>query len=347
MHRRLQSSKGFLTMTLSASAEVNSKSSIPRLSSVAVVVPSYNHAPFVERCLLSIIKQTYAPQQLIVIDDGSSDCSPKIIEQMLKNCPFHSELIVRQNKGLCATLNEALARSRSKYFTYLASDDVWLPKFLQARVELLESQPEAVLAYGHAYIIDEDDRVIECSLDWRSYTKGSSRKRLLQAIGPLSPTVLYRRSALERHGWNEKVKLEDYELYLRLGADGTFAFGSEVLAAWRRHWYNASRDHTMMMNEWLDAQHRVVAHLDISLGELKKVQTTLKFRCAEDFARRGQKSEALALMCYNMRGATSVASIARMAVRLIVPQRVMQWRKDFLQHQANRHYGSLQTYFEE
>ncbi|MEJ7711148.1 MAG: hypothetical protein WKF84_15105 [Pyrinomonadaceae bacterium] len=53
------------------------------------------------------------------------------------------------------------------------------------------------------------------------YTKGNPRNRLLQAIGPLSPTVLYRRSALERHGWNEKVQLEDYELYLRLSADGT------------------------------------------------------------------------------------------------------------------------------
>lgn len=327
---------------------MNSKSSkLLNLPGVSVVVPSYNHAPFVERCLLSIIKQTYAPRELIVIDDGSSDCSPKIIEQTLKHCPFPSELIVRQNKGLCATLNEALARSRSKYFTYLASDDVWLPKFLQARVELLESEPEAVLAYGHAYIIDEEDRVIECSLDWRAYTKGSPRKRLLQAIGPLSPTVLYRRSALERHGWNEKVKLEDYELYLRLSADGTFAFGTEVLAAWRRHWYNASRDHMMMMNEWLGAQSRVVTSLDISAGELEKVQTTLRFRCAEDFARRGQKSEALALMCSNLRGAPSIASIARLGVRLIVPQRVMQWRKDFLQHQASKHYGSLQTYVEE
>jgi len=101
------------------------------------------------------------------------------------------------------------------------------------------------------------------------------------------------------------------------------------------------------MNEWLGAQHRVVTSLDISAGELKKVQTTLRFRCAEDFARRGEKSEALMLMCNNLRGAPSVASIARMAVRLIVPQCVMQWRKDFLQHQASKHYGSLQTYVEE
>jgi alpha-1,3-rhamnosyltransferase len=324
---------------------INDNPLVPR--TVSVVVPSYNHAPFIERCLLSIIKQAHAPLELIVIDDGSSDDSLKIIERALKNCPFPCELIARQNKGLCATLNEGLARSRSEYFAYLSSDDVWLPGFLQARVRLLESQPDAVLAYGHAYIIDEKDRVVECSLDWKPYTQGSFRKRLLQAIGPLSPTVLYRHSALKRHGWNEKVKLEDYELYLKLSADGCFAFGTEVLAGWRRHWYNASQDYAMMMNEWLGAQRRVVSDLNISDEELERLQTILKFRCAEEFARHGEKSRALSLMCSNLRGAPSLASIARMSVRLIAPKRVLQWRKDFLQQQAGKHYGSLQSYFEE
>ncbi|MEJ7711149.1 MAG: glycosyltransferase family A protein [Pyrinomonadaceae bacterium] len=76
-------------MTLNASAEVDpTKSSMPSLPGVAVIVPSYNHAPFVERCLLSIIKQTYAPQQLLVIDDGSSDCSPGLSSRYLRTASF-------------------------------------------------------------------------------------------------------------------------------------------------------------------------------------------------------------------------------------------------------------------
>ncbi len=66
-----------------------------------------------------------------------------------------SELIVRSNKGLCATLNESLTHSKGKYFAYLSSDDAWLPKFLEARVGLLETQPDAILAHGRAYVIDE------------------------------------------------------------------------------------------------------------------------------------------------------------------------------------------------
>ena len=57
-------------------------------SEIFVVVPSYNHAPFVEQCLRSIFDQTLHPKKLLVIDDGSTDSSPKIIEASLKNCPF-------------------------------------------------------------------------------------------------------------------------------------------------------------------------------------------------------------------------------------------------------------------
>ena len=59
-------------------------------SEVFVFVPSYNHAPFVERCLKSILKQSLQPKKLLVIDDGSKDDSAKIIETVLKNCPFDS-----------------------------------------------------------------------------------------------------------------------------------------------------------------------------------------------------------------------------------------------------------------
>src|SRR5688572_18242115 len=89
---------------------------------VFAVVPSYNHAQFVERCLRSIISQTQPPKKLLVIDDGSRDGSPAIIEAVLKDCPFECELIARENRGLCATLNQALDMSGEQYFAYLGSD---------------------------------------------------------------------------------------------------------------------------------------------------------------------------------------------------------------------------------
>jgi alpha-1,3-rhamnosyltransferase len=310
---------------------------------VSVVVPSFNHAPFVGKCLRSIIRQTGSPRELIVIDDGSVDGSPRVIEQVLKDCSFPCELIVRANRGLCATLNEGLSRSRGKYFAYLGSDDVWLPAFLRARVALLESRPEAVLAYGHVYVVDEQDRIIECTSDWANYSDGDARRMLLWGSAPPSPTVLYRREALERHGWNEEARLEDYELYLRLSTGGEFAFDPKILAAWRQHRRNASHDLTVMLHQSQASQRRVAGALGIDVPELKAMQAVLRWKYIEDFLRRGEKRKAVRLMHGNLRGAASISLLARLALRLTIPHRVMRWRRHLSQQRAHKRYGEVRV----
>src|SRR5258706_13542717 len=135
-------------------------------AAVSVLVPSHNHARFAGATLRSIMHQTLWPVNLLVIDDGSNDDSPAIIERTLNECPFSCEFIARENRGLCATLNEGFERTRGNYFAYLGSDDLWLPNFLEARVQLLESRPEAVLAYGHTYFVDEENRVVDSTAAW-------------------------------------------------------------------------------------------------------------------------------------------------------------------------------------
>src|SRR5205085_5870616 len=66
---------------------------------VSVVVPSYNHAPFIAGTLRSVFKQTRAPKHLLVIDDGSRDGSPEVIEKALNHCPFPCQRIARDNRG--------------------------------------------------------------------------------------------------------------------------------------------------------------------------------------------------------------------------------------------------------
>lgn len=310
---------------------------------VSVVVPSFNHAPFVGKCLRSIINQTGIPRELIIIDDGSEDGSPQIIERVLKDCPFPCELIVRDNKGLGATLNEGLSRSRGRYFAYLGSDDVWLSAFLKARVALLESRLEAVLAYGHVYVVDEQDRIIECTSDWANYSDGDARRMLLWGSAPPSPTVLYRRKALERHGWNEQNRLEDYELYLRLSVEGEFAFDPQILAAWRQHKRNTSLDLTLMMNQSLASQRRVAAMLGLYASELEAMQAVLRWKYIEDFLRKGEKRKAIALMYGNISEAASIPLLARVALRLTIPHRLMRWRRRFSQQRAHQRYGEVRV----
>jgi alpha-1,3-rhamnosyltransferase len=310
---------------------------------VSVVVPSYNHARFVETTLRSIAKQTTPPKELMVIDDGSSDDSPQIIERVLREFPFPSELIARENRGLCATLNEGLAKTSGKYFAYLGSDDLWLPDFLRERVQLLESRAEAVLAYGHAYFIDEENRVVDCTADWARYVDGDVRPMLLKTIGPMSPTVLYRRNPLENQHWDERARLEDYDLYLRLSEAGPFAFDPQILSAWRRHGSNVSWDQTLMLDEQLKAQREAAARFGMNDQEIEKLQRATRFARAEDFMRVGEKSRALSLMLANLGGASSLSLTGRMLVRLLTPYALIERRQARRQQEAADRYGVLQV----
>ena len=313
----------------------------PAPPAVSVVVPSYNHAQFVEAALRSIIKQTWQPAQLLVIDDGSSDDSPRIIERVLNDCPFSAELIARENRGLCATLNEGFQLTGEKYFAYLGSDDLWLPEFLHERVALLESRPAAALGYGHAYFVDEQNRIVDSTAEWARYADGDARAMLLDTTAPMSPTVLYRRSALERHAWRETSRLEDYDLYLRLSAAGEFAFDPRILSAWRRHCSNVSWDQTLMLEEQLRAQREAAVRFDFTDEQIEKLQTTTKFKRAEDFLRLGQKAEALSLIVRNLGGANSPRASARMLLRLLIPNSFMRGRARVRQRRAHERYGVI------
>lgn len=338
-HRKNPTEPGVILTTDSPTQATQTSDDPP--GSVSVVVPSFNHAQFIEAALRSIINQTLVPAELLVIDDGSSDDSVAIIERTLKDCPFPCELAVRENRGLSATLNEGFARVSGNYFAYLGSDDLWLPEFLRTRVRLLESRPNAVLVYGHAFYIDDENRIIDSTSEWARYVDGDVRDMLLQTIGPMSPTVLYRRTALERERWDETTRLEDYDLYLRLSEAGEFAFDPQVLSAWRRHDSNVSWDQTLMLDEQLKAQREAALRFGLTNEQLEKLQRTTRFSRAEDFLRVGQKSQALRLMLHNLGGMNSAREASRMLVRLLIPHSIMKSRARARRRQAHEKYGSL------
>ena len=302
-----------------------------KLSDVFVCVPSYNHAGYLGQCLRSIITQTAQPKKLLVIDDGSGDGSVKVAESTLKDCPFPSDLIARENRGLCRTLNQALELSNAKYFAYLGSDDLWLPEFLAARSRLLEVRENAVLAYGHAYLIDDAGNAFDATTNykdtWANYPDGDAREMILNGGAPISSTVVYRRSALENIEWNEAARLEDYEMYLKLMTKGDFAFDPQVLSAWRQHNTNTSLNRLMMLSELLAAHERNLKTLDTSQAELARVQQRIKFQYARMELQHGNKSGAMKLASESWRGATSVNQLLKFYLRMLVPMRLVEMRR--------------------
>lgn len=309
------------------------------MSDVFTFVPSYNHAPFIERCLKSIIKQTLKPSKLLVIDDGSKDDSARIIEKVLNNCPFDAELIVRENRGLCATLNQGLTLSSGKYFAYLGSDDLWLPEFLAERAQLLDRRDAAVLGYGHAFTIDAEENIIDSSSEWGQFPDGNPRPMLWRGNAPFSPTVFYRRAALENLRWNENAKLEDYDFYLRLCEKGEFAFDPQILSAWRQHGTNTSHDWQLMLREVLEAQRRNIA----DKNNLVKMQAMTELSYTENLARSGKKNLAFSLLVKNWQNTDSAKSTAKSFLRIMLPMPVLRRVRKIAQHRMTLKYGKVLT----
>lgn len=311
------------------------------MSQVSVLVPSYNHAPFVERTLRSIFAQTLQPKKLIVIDDGSKDESVKVIERVLRDCPFENEFIFRENRGLCATLNEGFTKTGSEFFAYIGSDDVWLPEFLEKQIDLLNKRPRAVLAFGHAFWIDEEDWIIDCTKDWTEFSDGDMLPSLLRGTIFSSPSVVYKSAPLVKHKWNEDARLEDYELYLKLALEGEFARNEEILCAWRVHGKNTSGNTPVMLDEWIAAQNRLADKLNIRREELEKIQKELRFDAAFNYVRHGYRREAVNLFRENLAGAKSISQIGKMLLRLAVPQTIFQWNRQRKRKKTIERYGKL------
>ncbi len=295
---------------------------------VTVVVPSYNHAPFIERTLRSVFAQTLPPKKLIVIDDGSKDESVYIIERTLPDCPFEYEFIKRENRGLSATLNQALSISDAEFFAYIGSDDTWRPAYLEQRINLLSDRKDSVMAFGHAFLIDEHDRIIDCTKDWKRYSDGDVLQNLLNGVVPVTSGVVFRSAALNGMSWNENAILEDYELYLRLAVRGKFAVSDDVLISWRQHSYNTSRDYGAMLDEWLAAQNRVAAEIGIKPEQLRTTQKRLKFLSVANFLRQYKKKAAIKMLLENWSGSKSPLELAEILARLLLPLPVHKFLRD-------------------
>lgn len=303
---------------------------------ISVVVPSYNHERFVAAAIRSIIGQSRPPDELVVIDDGSRDGSAEVIERELAQAPFPARLIARENRGLSATLNEGLRLTSGSYFAYLASDDTWAPTRLATGIAALEADPDAVMAYGAATIVDAQDRVLGT---WgRNYHVANlSLDDLLRFTSiPLAATVTYRRAAIESIGWNESSPMEDYELYLRLSSRGPFAYVESPEGSWRMHESNVSKDLPKMLREALSTQRRVAEDLGIGEDALRRYQHYVRFAYGGFFLQAHQWRPGARLTFGSLAGAPSRAALARRLAHVMVPPGVLAARQRVRERRAGR-----------
>lgn len=215
---------------------------------VSVVIPSYNHEQFVQDAIQSVIEQDYENIELIIIDDGSKDNSVLKIQEMVDACEKRFrrfEFRSRTNIGLSATLNEALEWCEGKYFSALASDDQMLNYKTSIQVKYLETNNDSVAVFGGVQLIDENNRKLEKLLSKaRAY---SFEDIIMHRHDILAPTQMIRKEAIEKvGGYNSKLFIEDWYMWLILGRQANLFNMNEVLTLYRKHDSNSSKDFSQM-----------------------------------------------------------------------------------------------------
>ena len=124
-------------------------------SSITVVIPLYNHAPYIETALDSVLRQTSPADEIILVDDGSTDDGAARAERMLAAVP-KARVIRQRNSGADATINRLIEIAASDFIAVLNSDDVFAPGKLARCRELIALRPQTDFICGRIGIIDEN-----------------------------------------------------------------------------------------------------------------------------------------------------------------------------------------------
>jgi len=225
---------------------------------------SYNHGKYLACGIESIIGQTYADWELIVVDDGSKDESMGIIRNYLKRFPDRIYLYTHsghKNKNISRTYQLALSKVRGEYCAFLESDDSWHPDKLERMIEVLETNNDVVLAYSDVELVGDIDgagilfarqhsrnlRNVNCRLKNKPFDAMP-----LMFGGNIVPTFsacVIRSSVLNELDYTEKHQTWlDWWLWSQIAMKGKFYYVHERLTNFRVHDQSCNFKHIQSIN---------------------------------------------------------------------------------------------------
>jgi teichuronic acid biosynthesis glycosyltransferase TuaG len=181
---------------------------------VSIIMPTYNSAFFIEEAIQSVMNQTYANWELIIIDDGSTDNTQQIVQSLIYDWPNITYNYSEHNKGTAHARNRGMSLAKGQFLAFLDSDDVWLNKKLELQVSFIQSNKEAVFTFSSyrrmSYNGEKISQIIPAA-------EKISRNDLFNGNNIPLLTVVINREALGDFKFNEHMmSCEDYCLWLEI-----------------------------------------------------------------------------------------------------------------------------------
>lgn len=218
---------------------------------ISAVIPCYNGAAFLEEALRSVLAQTRAPDEILVVDDGSTDDSASIARRAGATC-----ITLAQNSGPGAARNHGISRASGDLIAFLDADDFWMPTHLADVASLLERYPESPVAFSRIHRFGDDDLISPASIPAGAPTF-MFWQLIEENIVAQSAAVVRRETLLQHGGYNAARRYsEDYELWLRLARHHSFVCTNAVTAGYRVHPQQATHDVVRMLHGRWDVKHQ-------------------------------------------------------------------------------------------
>ena len=220
---------------------------------VTAVVAAYNAEAWIAETLEAILGQTRPPEEVVVVDDGSTDGTAGILESFAGAI----RVVHRANGGCPAAFNTAFAHATGEYVAMCGADDIWEPHKLEWQLEALRADPQLDVLFGDAQIFGLVDGNYARPPGTGLLDSAALRDALYQENLICAPSIVIRRSLFERLGpFVERFGADDYEYWMRcLRAGASFYYDERVLLRYRRHDGNLS-SRLLWMNECSHEVHR-------------------------------------------------------------------------------------------
>lgn len=236
---------------------------------VSVIMPAYNAEPFIEEAIASVIAQTVADWELIVIDDCSTDDTVQIVSAFVRQDPRIQLLTNASNMGVAKTRNRGLELCRGQYVALLDSDDYWKPRFLEKMLERAE-QTGADIIYCSYELVDEQGKKV-CN-DFIVPLETTFEESIVRSVILPSASLITSDIAMESR-FPTNMYHEDIALWFQLLKNGKKARGvPTVLVSYRQ------RANGRSANKILSACRRWTIyrkHLGMPLG--KSIVTMVRY----------------------------------------------------------------------
>ncbi len=203
----------------------------------------FNAGLWIGEALASVAGQSHPVSECVVVDDGSTDDGPTVVEEFAASSSLPVHLLRIPHAGVSGARNAGIQTTAGDYVAFLDSDDVWAPQKIERQVETMQRSAAVACMTGYAQF-DSDTRAVQGVVVGRWPDRTIRRWLALEGNGLLlSSTGLVRRSALEEvNQFDSRVSIcEDLDLAIRLLEVGPVLINREVLVGYRQHATQAHR----------------------------------------------------------------------------------------------------------